>query len=108
MEPDLNDLINAIPDDEVKDLIAGLLLPDGFTLSRLLFEMTSGYYEAQKALNLQESSSLEFVSNPITEKIEEKEGGVYEVHRSYKINGVIFLGTKGFQPLDNTVGLESE
>lgn len=108
MEPDLNDLIRAIPDNNVKDLIAGLMLPDGFSLSRLLFEMTAGYHEAQKALNLQEGSFLEFVSNPVTEKIEEKDGGIYEVHRSYKINGVIFLGTKGFQPLDNTVEEETE
>lgn len=102
MEPDLNDLIAQMQDDETKDLVAGLALPPDYTLSRLIFEIVEGYYAAQKKLNQEQGTSLEFVSTPENSEIRENANGVYELTRRYSINGVIYLGFKGFQPLDFT------
>lgn len=102
MEPDLNDLIAQLPDDEARDLIAGLALPPDYTLSRLIFEMIEAYYAAQKRMNGADGTSLEFVSPPTNSEVMETADGSYEMTRKYTINGVIRLGITSFQPLDLT------
>lgn len=102
MEPDLNDLITELQDDETKDLVAGLALPPDYTLSRLIFEIVEGYHAAQEKINQKQGTSLEFVSKPENSDIREGANGMYEVTRKYSVNGVIYLGFKGFQPLDFT------
>lgn len=108
MEPDLNDLIAQLPDDEARDLVAGLALPPDYTLSRLIFEIVEAYYAAQKKMNGTDGTSLEFVSPPINSEVLETVDGSYEMTRKYTINGVIRLGIKSFQPLDLTPDADTE
>jgi hypothetical protein len=108
MEPDLNDLIAQLPDDDTRDLVAGLALPPDYTLSRLIFEVVEGYYAAQKKLNETNGTSLEFVSPPTNSEVLETADGGYEITRKYILNGVIRLGIKSFQPLDLTPETSAE
>lgn len=108
MEPSLTDLIAQLSEVDAQDAIAGLEIPEGYTLSRLIFEIIEAYYAAQKKLNAEKGIFLEFVSEPSNSKIRENSDGSYELTCKYSISGIISLGFRGFRPLDSTPEIKPE